>query len=108
MLFKRIVTMMIILVFAGSTGCLSTSQSERAFSHDWADKVQREKVFQAREEYVDNKDGTLIKTRMGRALVKLDKEGKPRFNLFNSDRLRADLKLKGGKPAGKVKYEIRW
>jgi len=108
MLIKRIMTMMIILVFAGSTGCLSTSRHDRAFSNDWANRADREKVFLAREERVSNKDGTFIKLPNGNALVKLDENGKPRLNLFNTEKLRADFKLKGGKPAGKVKYEIKW
>ena len=88
-----------ILVLASATGCLSAPQDERAFSHEWADKVQREKTFDARKERMRNKDGTLVKT---------DEEGNPTLNLGKDNGLGADVDLQGGKPAGEVKYEIKW
>ena len=97
MLFRRIG--IVILVFACATGCLSAPQDERAFSHDWADKVQREKTFEARKERMRNKGGSLVGT---------DEEGNPKLNLGKDKGLGADVDLQGGKPAGEVKYEIKW
>jgi len=89
----------VIFLAVCAAGCVSAARSDRAFSHEWADKVQREKGFEARKARVRNEDGTL---------VKVDEKGKPQLKLIDSKRLDADVDVKGGKPAGELKYEFKW
>lgn len=104
--FRRIASLLVVVPAA--VGCLSGSQSGRAFSRDWADQLEREKAFEARKERVRNKEGTLLKTPGGKPLIKVDKEGKPQLNVLKNKRLGAEVDMEGGKPAGEIKYEIKW
>lgn len=97
----------LLLGIAALTGCMHNTSSDRAFTRDWSQQLEKEGEFQARQARIEgrtpaNQPGNT------QAPAESKDQSKSVFRLGGDTGLSAGVNASGLSPDVDVKYRVKW